>query len=170
MAIFLRDIWQIGESASHELHFARWNGQNQPLEVWVRDKREWQGWQEYRPARDEFNRLFILALMQFYHEPDAWLFGGVYRVLDRRLDRYKVELTGQGAGFIGRLKLRSTYRERATRVNFENHYLALEVQEIFREPYSGRLFRNSTKLTCPSKNWRPPSGTIDQTGRPLSPA
>ena len=41
------------------LHFARWNGENQPLEVWARDKQEWQGWQEYRPARDDFNRPFF---------------------------------------------------------------------------------------------------------------
>jgi hypothetical protein len=35
----------------------------------VRDKREWQGWQEYRPAPDDFNRPFIFSLIQFYHEP-----------------------------------------------------------------------------------------------------
>jgi len=40
----------------------------------------------------------------------------------------------------GRLKLRSTYRERATRVKFENHYSGLEVQEVLREPYTGRSF------------------------------
>jgi hypothetical protein len=46
----------------------------------------------------------------------------------------------EGTGFLGRLKLRSSYRNRATRVNFENHYAGLEVQEILREPYSGRSF------------------------------
>ena len=111
------------------------------MEVWVRDKSEWQDWQEYRPpARNEFNRPSIFSLIQFYHEPDIWLFGGVYRVLQRHPDRYIVELIHDGAGFLGRLKLRSAYRERATRVNFENHYATLEVQEILREPYSGRAF------------------------------
>ena len=51
-----------------------------------------------------------------------------------------MELTEIGKGFIGRLKLRSTYRDRTTRVNFENHYSNFEVQEILREPYSGRSF------------------------------
>jgi hypothetical protein len=110
------------------------------LEVWARDKQEWQGWQEYRPARDDFNRPMIFSLVQFYHEPEIWLFGGVFRVFERHRDRYAVELTEAGAGFLGRLKLRSTYRERATRVKFENHYPGLEVQEIIREPYSGRSF------------------------------
>jgi hypothetical protein len=138
--ILLRDIWPISAPENYKLHFARWNDVNQPLEVWVRDKREWQGWQEYRPARDDFNRPFIFSLIRFYHEPDIWLFGGVFRVLMRHADRYEVELTSEGAGFIGRLKLRSSYRERATRVNFENHYSDLEVQEMLREPYSGRSF------------------------------
>ena len=70
----------------------------------------------------------------------VWLFGGVFRVLQRHPDRYEVELTDEGAGFIGRLKLRSPYRERATRVKFENHYVSLNVEEVLREPYSGRSF------------------------------
>jgi hypothetical protein len=70
----------------------------------------------------------------------VWLFGGVFRVLTRHASRYDVELTGEAAGFVGRLKLRSAYRERATRVKFENHYPDLEVHEILREPYSGRSF------------------------------
>ena len=122
------------------MHFARWNKINQPLEVWARDKKEWQGWQEYRPARDDFNRPYIFSLIQFYHETDIWLFGGVFSVLKRHENRYEVELTDDGGGFLGRLKLQSTYRKRATRVNFENHYSDFEVQDILREPYSGRTF------------------------------
>ncbi len=140
MKIFLSDIWPIAAPGDYKLHFARWNGKSQPLEVWVRDKKGWQGWQEYRPKRDDFNRPFIFSLIQFYHEPDTWLFGGVFRVVDRQPDRYVVELSRERAGFLGRLKLRSPYRERATRVKFENHYANLEVQEILREPFSGRSF------------------------------
>ncbi|WP_273070698.1 hypothetical protein, partial [Thioclava marina] len=47
----------------------------------------------YRPGRDDFNRPLIFSLIQFYHEQDSWLFGGVYHVLDRHPDRYEVELT-----------------------------------------------------------------------------
>jgi hypothetical protein len=140
MTILLRDIWPVSAPETYKIHFARWNKEHQPLEVFVRDKREWQTWQEYRPERDEFKRPSIFALIQFYHEPDIWLFGGVFRVVGRHADRYEVELSNEGAGFLGRLKLRSSYRERATRVNFENHYPELEVQEILREPYSGRSF------------------------------
>ncbi len=140
MSILLSNIWPIAATKSYKVHFARWNGENQPLEVWARDQNEWQQWQEYRPARDDFNRPYIFALIQFYHETDVWLFGGVFGVVQRHADRYEVELTDQGAGFIGRLKLRSAYRNRSTRVNFENHYAEFEVLEILREPYSGRAF------------------------------
>src|SRR4051794_11914022 len=105
MIIRLSDIWPIPVPEHYKLHFARWNGQNQPLEVWARDKAEWQGWQEYRPARDEFNRQKIFSLIQFYHEQDAWLFGGVFQVLERLTERYVVELSDEGGGFVGRLKI-----------------------------------------------------------------
>jgi hypothetical protein len=72
-------------------------------------------WQEHRPGRDQFNRPFIFSLIRFYHEPDIWLFGGVFRVLQRHADGYEVELTDEGAGFLGRLKLRSSYRKMAAR-------------------------------------------------------
>lgn len=140
MKIPLSNIWRIPSPENYQCHFAKWNGKHQPLEVWVRDKIEWQGWQEHRRVRDDFNRPYIFSLIQFYHEVDAWLFGGIFRVLKRHEDRYEVELMEDGGGFLGRLKLRSTYRGRTTRVNFENYYTKLEVQEILREPYSGRVF------------------------------
>ena len=110
MTILLKEMWPIEKPEDYKIHFARWNGDSQPLDVFVRDKADWQGWQEYRPSRDEFNRSFIFSLAQFYHETDAWLFGGVFRVVTRYADRYKVKLLDVGSGFIGRLKLHSDYR------------------------------------------------------------
>lgn len=140
MTLSLRDIWPIERAEQYKLHFARFNGEVQPLEVWARDPNEWLNWQAYRPGRDDFNRPHIFALMQFYHETDAWLFGGIYDVLARHGDRYEVALSELGASYVGRLKLYSPYRNRTTRVNFENHYGALDVLEILREPYHGRSF------------------------------
>ena len=65
------------QSGDYKVHFGRSNGQEQPLEAWTRDPKEWQRWQEYRPQRKEFNRPLIFSVIQFYHEADAWLFGGV---------------------------------------------------------------------------------------------
>ncbi len=138
--ILLRDIWPIENVDDYKVHFARWNSEIEPLDEWVRDRLAWKGWQANRPNRNEFSRTFIFSLMKFYHEEDTWLFGGIFRVTARHKDRYEVELTENGASFIGRLKLLSSYRERSTRVNFENHYDGFEVAEILKEPYSGRSF------------------------------
>lgn len=140
MGILLKDIWSIRNPEDYKVHFARWNQKEQPLDAWVRSESDWYGWQEYRPGRDEFNRSCIFSLMDFYHEEDIWLFGGIFRVMARHADRYEVELTKDLSAFVGRLKLRSPYRSRATRVNLENHYEELTVSEVLREPYSGQRF------------------------------
>ena len=151
MPVLLKDIWPIGSVADYKVHFGRWNGTIQPLAAWVRDPLRWVGWQEYRPKNNAFSRPYIFSLMNFY--PDGqktWLFGGVFKILTRHEDRYEVELTDQGEPFIGRLKLRSDYSRRATRVNFEHHYdgrYSLEVMEILREPYSGQAFPGYEKIS-----------------------
>jgi hypothetical protein len=136
----LSEVLPIRNLIDYKVHFARWNKSCQPLDVFTRDRGEWQGWSEYWPNRNDFNRPLIFSLMYFYHETDIWLFGGVYEVLALRRKRYEVRLSGFAAGFIGRLKLRYRYRDRGTRVNMENHYSAFEVAEVLREPYSGRAF------------------------------
>ncbi len=138
MTIYLKDIWaveQVAELEDFKILFARSNGRDQPLDVWARDKKEWQGWQEHRPAKNDFNRTYIFSLMQFYHEHDTWLFGGIFEVKKRLADRYVVELTEHGKKFIGRLKIHSLYKGRAVRVNMENHYKGFEVKEILATPY-----------------------------------
>ena len=142
--ILLKHIWPIKNVGDYKVHFGRWNGYIEPLADWAHDRKKWVGWQQYWPGRNDFNRRYIFSLMNFYHETDTWLFGGVFEVMDiverDSYKRYEVELTEQGTAFIGRLKLSSSYRERATRVNFENHYCELRVAEILREPYTGQPF------------------------------
>ena len=140
MPIELHDIWKIDNPQDYKVHFARNNKRDEPLEVWVRSPDEWRGWQEFRAGRDDFNRPRIFALMQFYHETDAWLFGGVFRVCERLPDAYRVELTDELENFIGRLKLRTPYRGRTTRLKLEEQYDSFEILEILREPYTGTPF------------------------------
>ena len=140
MTIRLTDIWPIEKPSLYKLHFARHNRIEQPLDVFVRSREEWRGWQEFRPKNNQFNRPYIFSIIDFYREPDVWLFGGVWEVLERLPDSYAVSLTDQGRDFIGRLKLHSPYRQRATRVNFERRLDEFTVSEILREDYSGLDF------------------------------
>lgn len=143
-SISLNHIWPIENIYDYKLHFGRWNGELQPLQEWAKDRKNWVGWQEYWPGRHDFNRRYIFSLMDFYHESDTWLFGGVFEVkgiVERDgHKRYRVELTDKGTPYIGRLKVSSPYRKRTTRVNFENHYSELIVKEIMQEPYTGQAF------------------------------
>ena len=138
--IRLADIFPIEQPSLYKIHFARRNDVEQPLDVFVRSRKEWRDWQEFRPKRNEFNRRYIFSVINFYHEADIWLFGGVWEVLERPPDSYVVSLTDQGRHFVGRLKLHSPYRQRATRVNFENRMDEFTVSEILREEYSGLDF------------------------------
>jgi len=108
MKIMLKQVMPIEKLNDYKVHFAKWNQRNQPLDVFTKDRREWQGWQEYRKKTNWFNRPLIFSLANFYREPSTWLFGGIFRVLKRQEHRYEVKLTDIGAGFIGRLRLRSS--------------------------------------------------------------
>jgi len=106
MEIELVDIWDIVNAANYKVHFARSNGDVQPLEVWARSAKEWREWHETPLNRNDFNLPKIFSLMEFYHEPDAWLFGGIFGVMERLENGgYRVRLTDEGKRFDGRLKV-----------------------------------------------------------------
>lgn len=41
--------------------------------------------------------------MEFYHKTDAWLFGGVFKVLERGEEQYTLEKVGAFEKYEGRL-------------------------------------------------------------------
>jgi len=78
------NLLTLNDPALYKLHIARYNQINQPLDVFIRDKEEWNDWNDWNrwiSARHEFNRKFILSLIDFYPQKDVWLFGGIYEVL-----------------------------------------------------------------------------------------
>src|SRR4029077_3693965 len=83
MDIPLSNIYPIVAPEKYKVHLACWNGSDQPLDVFVRSRDEWDYWNRWRAARDDFNRDFIFALIDFYPEGDRWLFGGAYQVLSK---------------------------------------------------------------------------------------
>ena len=146
MTILLKDIWPIENMNDYKIHFAQKDNYNsEPLEVWVRDEHEWLEWQQYTTRRNNFNQQYIFSLMKFYHETETWLFGGIFEVLERINGgqdgySYKVKLTDIGQKFIGRLKIKSSYKSRNKRTFMAEEYNEFEVKEILPEPYSGRSF------------------------------
>jgi len=150
MNILLSQLLPIAHPEHYKLHLACWNGTDQPLDVFVRSREEWDGWNSWRNARDDFSREYIFSLIDFYPEKDRWLFGGAYRVLSRKpgdhAHSYEIELLEESRPLIGRMKLLLKRPGRAKAVNFENHYKNLIVVEIAPVPYSGEAFRGYEEI------------------------
>jgi hypothetical protein len=144
MDIPLSRVYPVSSPGLYKLHLACWNGSDQPLDVFVRSKAEWDQWNAWRAKRDDFNRDYVFSLIDFYPEQDRWLFGGVYRVISRKAVNdaasYKVELLAESEPFVGRLKLSLKRPCRSKAVKFENHYNDLLVSEILPTSYSGEAF------------------------------
>ena len=144
MPIHLSSLLPIENRKQYKVHLACSNGSVQPLDVFVRDREEWDKWNCWRSQKDEFNRQFILSLIDFYREPEVWLFGGIYRVLSRRTinfaHSYTVERDPHYEDLVGRLKLRFPRPGRARSVCLENFYDRIMVSELLKEPYTGERF------------------------------
>ena len=136
----------IGIDAPHDfkLHAARWNGENQPLDVYVRSKEEWFKWNTWRSGKDEFTRKYIFSLIDFYHEKDTWLFGGIYEVIKRNSmpnsHSYEIKELQEYSVYIGRLKMKMKKPSRGRAFLLEKNLQDMFVSEILKQTYSGEVF------------------------------
>lgn len=144
MALQLSSFLPIPDPGDYKAHLASWNREDQPLDVFVRDRTEWDGWNSWRSGKDEFNRPYIFSLIDFYPEPGIWLFGGIYKVLSRNPKNYdhsyEVESVPGHEGLVGRLKIRFKRPGRIRSIKLENYYDQMIVSELLAEPYSGERF------------------------------
>ena len=61
MTILLPQVLPIANPEQFKLHLACWNGSDQPLDVFVRDREEWDGWNKWRGMRDDFSHPILLG-------------------------------------------------------------------------------------------------------------
>ena len=144
MSIKIKDILTFENEKEYKVHLANWNGHNHPLDVFVSSKEDWEGWNSWRSEKDDFNRKYIFSLMDYYHEPNTWIFGGVFEVVKRlnktRAKGDEVELTDQFKPFIGRLKINWQRTGRAKARKLENCLDDFMLSELLREEYTGEIF------------------------------
>jgi hypothetical protein len=143
--LHLCDLWRPENIRKYKVHFARWNGDSQPLRVLARSLDEWRGWQEWYPNKNDFNRPYIFSLAQMPGAKDYWMFGGIWNVngTEVRSDGrtyYQVTPSDDLRSLIGRLKLYRVHKQRGTRLNLEGHYKNFVVSEILPDQYTGRSF------------------------------
>lgn len=144
MSLRLESLLEITEPKGYKVHLASWNGENQPLDVFVRDRKEWDKWNSWRSTKDEFNRPYILSLIDFHPDPGTWLFGGIYEVLARSGENhshsYTVEAVQEHESLVGRLKIGFARPGRIRSIKLENYLDRMSVLEFLREPYTGERF------------------------------
>ncbi len=146
----LNDLFHLPEDEmrKYKIHLAAYNGYEQPLDVFARDRNEWKAWNEWRGGKDDFNREYILGQIPDYPNADKFVFGGVFRVIERYDDwhetevGYKVELTNQFESLIGRLIVGfSRYHGlRGRAFLLENFMESMSIAEILENPYEGEDF------------------------------
>ncbi len=140
----LRKLITIENPEHFKVHLATWNGEVNPLDVFIRDREEWKDWNSWRSSKDDFNRQFILSLIDYYPNPGTWLFGGVFEVIARggesHAHSYDVKLDEIGAELIGRLKIRFQRPGRIKSLKLENYVEQLQIAELLSETYTGEPF------------------------------
>lgn len=143
MSIPLSQLINLSNPNDYKVHLARYDHKNRPLDVFVQDKEEWDNWNRWRSNKDDFNRTYILALIDFHLESNVWLFGGIYKVLSREPTNqsysYTVERSTEHSELIGRLKIRYC-PSRGRSFRLENCYANMSLSEILREAYTGEQF------------------------------
>ena len=151
MSIKVTEILQIQNVNDYKLHLASWNGKDHPLDVFVRSKEEWEGWNTYKGQKNDFNRKYILSLIDVYREPDTWLFGGIYKVLSRSKQPkhdhfYTVKLDENSKELIGRLKVQFKRPGRIKALRLELYHDKLVLSEILKDCYTGEEFCGYEKI------------------------
>ncbi|MBN4055807.1 GIY-YIG nuclease family protein [bacterium AH-315-J23] len=144
MEISVSSLFDINNPNEYKLHAARNNSYYEPLDVYVRNKEEWHNWNRWRGNKNEFTRQYVFSLIDFYHEKDVWLFGGVYEVLSRNdipnSHSYEIEELKEFRKYVGRLKIKMPTPSRGRAFYLEKYIDKMSVLEILRQPYSGELF------------------------------
>jgi hypothetical protein len=146
----ITQLIKIDEPRKFKLHAARWNGVDQPLDVYVRDKNEWFHWNTWRNNKDEFSKQYIFSLIDFYTEINMWLFGGIYEVIKRnnvpKSHSYEIKEIVEYSGYVGRLKIKLEKPSRGRAFLLENHLNKMMIAEILKQPYSGAIFPGYEKI------------------------
>lgn len=131
-----------------KLHLASKSNSEHPLNVYLSNWENWIGWNQFRDGKNDFNRKYIFSLIQFYHEPNKWLFGGIFKIIQRHDNwketeiGYKVELQDLHKELIGRLIIDFTRYKgmRGRAFKLERYYSDFKISQILKKPYDGINF------------------------------
>ena len=109
---------------------AKQAGATKPIDVLARSKEEWKNWQMHKGKRNRFPVDYIISFAQI--NGDRFLFGGVFKVINRTKESYEVQLLEDYEDLIGQvvLEYRGTSK-RNTVFKLENIFQKLRIIEIY---------------------------------------
>lgn len=143
------DILKIGNPEEYKLHLGSRNEEDyHPLDLFIEDASKWKDWNVWRGNRNDWTREYIFSLIEFYPKSDTWLFGGIFKVLDRKEDCYVLEEVEEFNKFTGRLLLNfHRYQGMRGRAFYLEGYLSqITVNQILEYKYSGEVFPGYDKI------------------------
>ncbi len=115
-----------------KIHLAVWNGQHNPLEVYLSGEfEEWQSWQ----SKKNFERKYIISLLQLPGK-DFWLYAGAYEslnseyIVNEKYYKYKTKEINEVHELSGRLVLSFERSGRQSYLNAENWAQEIYVSEL----------------------------------------
>ncbi|MGO8881190.1 MAG: GIY-YIG nuclease family protein [Desulfomonilaceae bacterium] len=157
--IKLTDLIKIDDPTQYKLHLACTSDGTKPLDEYVEGRDKWVGWNRWRGAKDDWNRKFIFSFIEFYHIPDAWLFGDIFRVIARHdpgtkgsnPTGYDLERVEGFDKYEGRLicKFHRYQGLRGRAYRLENFIDSFEVLEILPNKYEGETFTKYEEVNRP---------------------
>lgn len=177
MSIQLSQVVPILNLVDYKLHLATASNGDHPLNVFARDRTQWEGWTRYRnPKSDTWKRPRVLTLIDYYPIPDTWLFGGIYEILKcySPPTPYDVQLLPDHDSLIGRLLVlfrRGKKEGRRRDHNLERLWPRFMVHSILETAYSGAHFPGFENINIPfseleviyrirSSEWRAPLQSV----------
>jgi hypothetical protein len=137
----ISDILSLQNLTDYKLHLACDNGQgSNPLTDFLTSPEAWRGWQEHRKDDNEFNRPLIFTFIDFPTKANTWLFGGVFRVIDRHPDSYEVQKLDELNHFEGRLLVSFNRPSRRRDFRLETWWSQMTIAQILPARYNGDAF------------------------------
>jgi hypothetical protein len=140
------DIIQLESYEQYKLHLGSWNGENNPLDLYLENEEEWTHWNEWRnpeTGKNEWNRDYIFSLIHFYPKVNTWLFGGIFKVIDRPEGaNYILEEVKKYKKYKGRLLLNFERYQgmRGRSFLLESYIESMTVNQILEYKYTGEIF------------------------------
>jgi hypothetical protein len=141
--IKLTDIIPVVHPEQYKLHLGCANEAGfHPLDDYIVDRNQWMGWNEWRGQKNDWTREYIFSFIEFYPLSNAYVFGGIFEVKERLLDRYILEEVPGFEKWDGRLICKFIRYQglRGRAFNLETLIESFEVLQILPEKYDGERF------------------------------